>query len=563
MTELRSVDPRDLKPNPNNPRMIQAQPGLDEQLVASIRAIGIIQPPVVRDIDGTLVITAGHRRVQAAISAGLPLINVLVASGDDTAAAMESLSENLVRVSMNNVDIWRGIERLEAQGWNEQAIADALTQPLRTVRRLKLLSHLHPPMLEALARGDMPREEQLRIIANASIEEQAQVWKKHKPKKSEMTNWFGIAHALTKRRIPFSAAKFDDALATKYGVIWHEDLFASAGEDSRYTTDVDAFFGAQQEWLENNLPKGGVLIPQDQHGRPTLPKNAQHVYGKPAKGDVIGHYLDPRTAEVETVIYRLPPEKKSAPAKGKVGAEETPAPALASRPDVTQRGKAMIGDFRTDALHEALRLDPASDTALLAFLVLAFAGRNVSVESGVGDGREGRTSIAEHLIEGGVLSQDEDAIRQAAREMLVQTLSCRDNSSDSGIVARIAGNTIGAALRLPSMATDEFLSCLSRRALEREAAANAVRVETRVRDTRAGMVSHFNGATWHYPDAVFALKPQEIADARTSRRHAWVRPASQDAGDEPEHSETIEGAAEDSEDFSVEEDAIEFADAAD
>lgn len=565
MTELRSVDPRVLKANPHNPRTIQAQPAFDEQLVASIRAIGIIQPPVVREIDGVLVITAGHRRVQAAISVGLPLIDVLVDGGDEKTVAMDALSENLVRVSMNNVDIWRAIERLEALGWNEQAISDALAQPLRTVRRLKLLGHVHPPMLEAIARGHMPNDEQLRTIANASIEEQAQVWKKHKPKKGEQPNWWPIAGALTKRRIPVSAAKFDDALATKYGVVWHEDLFAPAGEDSRYTTDVDAFFGAQQEWLENNLPKGGVIVPQDQNGRPTLPKNAQQVYGKPAKGDIIGHYLDPRTAEVETVVYRLPPEKKAASAKDKAGAEGVPAPAPTPRPDVTQRGKAMIGDFRTDALHEALRLDPASDTTLLAFLVLAFAGRNVSVESGLTDGRAGRTSIAERLIEGGVLSQDEDAIRQAAREMLVQTLSCRDNASNSGIVARIAGITIGATLRLPSMATEDFLSCLSRQALEREAAANAVRVETRVRDTRAAVVKHFNGATWHYPDAVFALSEQDIADASESRRHAWVQPASQDAGDEPEHSEGREGAAEadDVEAFSIEEDVIEFADAAD
>jgi ParB family chromosome partitioning protein len=47
MPELRSVDPRTLKPNPNNPRRSPVPPAMDEQLVASIKAIGIIQPPVV------------------------------------------------------------------------------------------------------------------------------------------------------------------------------------------------------------------------------------------------------------------------------------------------------------------------------------------------------------------------------------------------------------------------------------------------------------------------------------------------------------------------------------
>ena len=38
----------------------------------------------------------------------------------------------------------------------------------------------------------------------------------------------------------------------------------------------------------------------------------------------------------------------------------------------------MIGDLRTDALHEALARAPIEDDTLLALLVLAFAGRNVS-----------------------------------------------------------------------------------------------------------------------------------------------------------------------------------------
>jgi hypothetical protein len=49
MAELRSVDPRTLTPNPNNPRRTPVPPAMDEQLVASIKAIGIIQPPVVRE----------------------------------------------------------------------------------------------------------------------------------------------------------------------------------------------------------------------------------------------------------------------------------------------------------------------------------------------------------------------------------------------------------------------------------------------------------------------------------------------------------------------------------
>ena len=380
-------------------------------------------------------------------------------------------------------------------------------------------------------------------IANASIEEQTQVWKKYKPKKNEDAAWYAIARALAKRRIPFSDAKFDDALAAQYGLTWLEDLFAPANEDSRYTTDVDGFFGAQQEWLENNLPKGGVVIPVDEYGQATLPKKAERVYGKPGKGDSIGHFIDPRTAEVRTIAFRIPQETKAA--KGKVQADEpVEVPEKAQRPDVTQKGKAIIGDLRTDAMHEALKADPIDDIKLIGLLVLAFGGRNVTVQSGLNAGGADRSEISDRLSRDGILTLDDDVIRTAARDMLTQVLSCRENMSNSGLVARIAGETIGASLRLPSMATDEFLSCLSRQALEREAAANQVRVEVRVKDTRAGVVKHFTGATWHYPDAVFAISAAEC-DAEGIGWRQWV-PGIATGEDEP-----IDGVEDPSEDGSA------------
>ena len=47
MAELRNVCPLTLKPNPHNPRITPPPAAMDEQLLASIKAIGIIQPPIV------------------------------------------------------------------------------------------------------------------------------------------------------------------------------------------------------------------------------------------------------------------------------------------------------------------------------------------------------------------------------------------------------------------------------------------------------------------------------------------------------------------------------------
>jgi len=516
MTELRSVDPRTLIQNPNNPRRTPAPPAMDEQLVASIKAVGIIQPPSVTQSEDGLMIVVGNRRVKAAISAGLASIEVIVCDADEAADAMRAVAENLIRASMSSIDIWRAIERLEAQGWNEQAIADALALPARTIRRLKLLAHLHPAMLDVMALGSMPNEEHLRTIAASTREEQAQVWKRPKPKKGQGDIvWHEVARALAKRRMPTSAAKFGDDLAKAYGIVWEDDLFAPPGEDSRTTTNVEGFFGAQQEWLQNNLPERGTMLPADNYGRGKLPKGAEHVYGKPGKTDLIGHLIDARSGAVATITYRLPEAKKaSKPVNGsKPGTagdvENLPIPH--ARADVTQKGMAMIGDLRTDALHQALAQSPIEDDTLLGLLILALGSHNVAIDSGSDMPRSERQAICAALTEGGVLTADLNLLQDSARRMLAGVLSCRVNRSQSGTMARIAGETIGASHLLPNMATEEYLSCLSRGALETAAVANGVNVAPRAKDTRARLVTRFVDDVFVYPGARFELTAAELA----------------------------------------------------
>ena len=128
---------------------------------------------------------------------------------------------------------------------------------------------------------------------------------------------------MLKRRIPFSAVKFDDDLARAYGVVSEDDLFVPAGDDGRYTTNVEGFFGAQQEWLANNLPERGSLLAQDKYSHPVLPKKAEQVYGKPGKSDQVGHYLDPYSGTVKTVVYRVPADTKTSKAGKEPGAAKS------------------------------------------------------------------------------------------------------------------------------------------------------------------------------------------------------------------------------------------------
>ena len=507
--ELRTVDPRTLKVNPANPRRSAAGEHPDAQMVANIRAVGIVHPPLVRADGKALVIVAGHRRVRAAVAAEMPEILVLVHDADDGADAVRALSENVVRAQMGPVDQWRAIEALVSADWTEAAIATALALPVRTLRKLRLLAQIPSAMLDQMARGDMPNEGWLRAIAAASPDEQAAVWKQHKPRKGQTAAWHEIARALTKRTLPATAARFDDELAQAYGITWTDDLFSPGDEDARTTTQVEAFLAAQHEWLAGNLPQNGYLAELDQYGDPKLPPKAMRTYGKPRRGDCIACYVSTRTGKVEQAVYCLPEPRREAG----TGTVEKPAPK--PRPDITAKGVAMIGDLRTDALHRALREAPVGDDVLLGLLVLALGGHNVQVHSGAERRGHGwRERIAERLTEGGVLTQDLDVLRGAAREMLVEVLSCRENSSRSGMGARHAGAVIGADGYLPNMATSEFLSCLSKPAMQATASANGVAPRNTGKETRAAMIAQVGQGRFVHPAALFPPTAQELRARR-------------------------------------------------
>ena len=227
---------------------------------------------------------------------------------------------------------------------------------------------------------------------------------------------------------------------------------------------------------------------------------------------------------MRTIVYRMPePKKPAKAAKGEAtplpGANEVPT---RTRPDVTQKGNAIIGDLRTDALHQAFKQADIDDRTLIALLVLALAGKNVNISSGASVDHWGREAIAASITEGGVLTAAGDTVRIAARSMLTASLSCRDNMTSSGNVARIAGDAIGSSLYLPNMATDEFLSCLSKSAVEKAATAEGVRAEARAKDTRARLIERFKDGVYVYPPAHFSLSAEELKVAKEAEARRYV-----------------------------------------
>jgi ParB family chromosome partitioning protein len=538
--ELRRVDPRIIKANPGNPRKIQPGDMSDATLAASIQAVGILQPPAVTEKNGELTVAYGARRLRTAIKLGLPEIDILVKDPDDH-DQMRAVSENVVRAPMATVDLWRSIESLASENWTEEAIASALAIPVRQIRKLRLLATVHPAILDQIGAGDMPRELELRTIAFAPREDQAAVWKKFKPKKGEGVLWWRLSQALDKTRFFARDAKFGEDERAAFGIVWQEDLFAEGDEDNRFTVDGEAFMSAQRAWLDAHMPKNGVLLDVDEYGREKLPPKTQPTWTKPKKGDKIGFAIRPRDGTIHEIVFRVPePEAKKGKTRSADGdSTEAPSPKK-TRPEITHKGTEIIGALRTEALVKSLEVNAVDDATLIGLLILALNARNVSIQTH-GSGHATRTKLVQSITEGGRLSYDVERLRVAARQTLANVLSCSLGHGDSGLPARIAGDAIGADAHLGNMATEEFLSCLSKTAIERVGSSLNVLPRQRVKDTRAAVITEAAGSTYIHPAALFALSQAEIAHhSEAPRDYSWGYGDTDDALDET--TEEVDGA---------------------
>lgn len=94
------IDMDRIYPNPNQPRRIFSEQDLNE-LAASIRANGLIQPIIVRKIDIGYELVAGERRLRAARLCGMTEIACVVVDTTERGSAMMSLVENMQRKDLN------------------------------------------------------------------------------------------------------------------------------------------------------------------------------------------------------------------------------------------------------------------------------------------------------------------------------------------------------------------------------------------------------------------------------------------------------------------------------
>ncbi|CAG2150045.1 ParB/RepB/Spo0J family partition protein [Cupriavidus plantarum] len=146
-----------LQPGKYQPRTRMDEGALQE-LAASIRAQGLMQPILVRRVaePDRYEIIAGERRFRASKLAGLDRVPVLVKEVADEAAAAMALIENIQREDLNPLEEAQGIMRLirEFRFTHEQA-AESVGRSRSAVSNLLRLLNLASPVQTMLMAGDL------------------------------------------------------------------------------------------------------------------------------------------------------------------------------------------------------------------------------------------------------------------------------------------------------------------------------------------------------------------------------------------------------------------------
>lgn len=175
--ELRQVPVELLQRGKYQPRTHMDKTAL-EDLAASIKAQGVVQPIVVRGLPGGhYEIIAGERRWRAAQLAGLESVPAVVRKVPDEAAIAISLIENIQREDLNPVEEAHALQRLINDfGMTHQKVAGAVGRSRAAVTNLLRLRTLNEDVRKMLEQGrmDMGHARALLALAGRSQSQAAQ-----------------------------------------------------------------------------------------------------------------------------------------------------------------------------------------------------------------------------------------------------------------------------------------------------------------------------------------------------------------------------------------------------
>jgi len=167
-----------IQPNPMQPRTVFSSDGLQE-LAASIRANGIIQPLIVRQLGDSYQIVAGERRWRAARLAELQEVPVVVQDVADRSMLELALIENIQREDLNPIETAHAFERLGRDlGLSQEEIGRRTGKDRTSIANIIRLLRLPKEVQLLLAERRLSMGHARAILGLATADEQIQLAEK-------------------------------------------------------------------------------------------------------------------------------------------------------------------------------------------------------------------------------------------------------------------------------------------------------------------------------------------------------------------------------------------------
>ena len=226
--KLTTLDITQIRPGRYQPRRVMGEDELRE-LAESIRAQGLIQPVIVRELGlSDYELIAGERRWRACQLAGLSEIPAVIKAVNDEAALAMGIIENIQRADLNPVEEAQGYKRLVDEfGLTHENLAQAVGKSRSAISNsLRLLGlpeqiqqHINQGLLEmghARALITLPVLAQLQLAETAireawsvrEMERQAQAWQANAPLSAQKAS----------KTVDADVLRLQDAIADKLGL---------------------------------------------------------------------------------------------------------------------------------------------------------------------------------------------------------------------------------------------------------------------------------------------------------------------------------------------------------
>ena len=165
------LHPDVLHPNPNQPRKRFSPDGLEE-LAASIREHGVLQPLTVRKVDGSFELVSGERRLRAARMAGLSEVPCIVIDVDGVCSSLLALVENLQRRDLDFLEEAMALDRLiHTYDLSQDEAARRIGKSQSAVANKLRLLKLSPRLRDRLRQNGLT-ERHARALLRLETEEQ-------------------------------------------------------------------------------------------------------------------------------------------------------------------------------------------------------------------------------------------------------------------------------------------------------------------------------------------------------------------------------------------------------